>query len=171
MKPVLSPGLPFNNLHLWLKLIHMLYFVYHNLQFRLPLLPSLLWILLKSESFDQCCSAKKVFLQIPQNWQENTEKGILHKFFHLSFAKFLITFFFKERVGRPLHHKHSFCLLSHHDFSSFQKQCHIYFLPEYFFGLTCRLETRVSSVFQALSQKAIFNPVEHLRWSFFCGNI
>ena len=53
---------------------------------------------------------------------------------------------------------------------AFQKQCHTYFLAEYFFGLICRLGTRVSSIFQALSQKPIFNPVEHLRWSFFCEN-
>ena len=33
---------PFNNLHFWIKLAHMLQFLYHNLQFRLSILPSLL---------------------------------------------------------------------------------------------------------------------------------
>ena len=75
--------------------------------------------------------------------------------------------FLKEPFGRLLHHKHSFSSLSHHDLSPFPKQCHTYFLPEYFFGLTCGLGTRVSSIFQALSQKPIFNPAEHLWWSFF----
>ena len=41
---------------------------------------------------------------------------------------------------------------------------------EYFFGWTCRLGTRVSSIFKALSQKPISYLVEHLRWSFFCEN-
>ena len=51
--------------------------------------------------------------------------------------------------------------------TSIQKRCHAYFLVGYFFGLICRLGTRVSSILQALSQKSIFNPVEHLRLSFF----
>ena len=46
---------------------------------------------------------------------------------------------------------------------------HIFWL-NIFFGLICRLGTRVSSIFQALSQKSIFNPVEHLRLSFFGKN-
>ena len=75
--------------------------------------------------------------------------------------------FFKVPFGRLLLHKHSFCLLSHHDLSPFQKRCHTPFPAEYFLGLICRLETSVSSIFQTLSQEPIFNPVEHLRWSFF----
>ena len=75
--------------------------------------------------------------------------------------------FFKESFGRLLLHKHSFCLLSQRDASSFQKRCYTYFPAEYFLGLIYRLVTRVSSIFQTLSQKPIFNPVEHLRWRFF----
>ena len=76
--------------------------------------------------------------------------------------------FFKEPFGRLLRHKHSYCLLSHHDLLHFEKRCHTYFLAEYFFGLICRLGTRVNSILQALSQKPVFKPVEHLRWSFSC---
>ena len=78
--------------------------------------------------------------------------------------------FFKEPFGRLLHHKHSFCLLSNHDILPFQKWCHTHFLADYFVGLICRLGTRVSSIFQTLNQKAIFNPVEYLRWSVFGEN-
>ena len=52
--------------------------------------------------------------------------------------------FFKEPFGRLLLHKHSFCLLSHHDLLPFQKRCHISS------GLICRLGTGVSSIFQTL---------------------
>ena len=74
---------------------------------------------------------------------------------------------FKEPLGQLLLHKHSSCSLSYHKISPFQKQCHTYFLTEFFLCLICRLGTRVSSIFQTLSQKLIFNPVKHLRWSFF----
>ena len=47
-------------LHFWLKLVHK--FLYHNLQFRLTILPSLLLILLKSEAVVRSCSAKKSVL-------------------------------------------------------------------------------------------------------------
>ena len=36
----------YDNIHFWLKLVHMLWFLYHNLQFRLPIIISLLLILL-----------------------------------------------------------------------------------------------------------------------------
>ena len=74
--------------------------------------------------------------------------------------------FFKENFGQLLLHKHSFSLLSHHDFSPFPKRFHAYFPAEYFLDLICTLVTRVIIIFQALSPKPIFNPVEHLRWSF-----
>ena len=76
----------------------------------------------------------------------------------------------KEPFGRLLPHKHSFCLLSHHDLLFFQKRCHIYFPAECFLGLIYRLGTRVSSEFETLSQASIFNPVKHLRQSFFFEN-
>ena len=47
---------------------------------------------------------------------------------------------------------------------------HIFWLSV-FFGLICRLGTRVSSIFQALSQRPIFNPVEYQRLSFFYAKI
>ena len=90
--------------------------------------------------------------------------------FSFEFCEIFHNIFFKEPFGLLLHHKHSFCLLSYHDLLSFQKQCHTYFLATYFFGLTCRLGTRVSSIFQALSQKPVVNLVEHQQWSFFREN-
>ena len=75
--------------------------------------------------------------------------------------------FLKEPFGRLLLHKYSFCLLFQHHTSSFQKRCYTYFPAEYFLSLIYRLVTRVSALFQTLSQKPIFNPVEHLRWRFY----
>ena len=91
--------------------------------------------------------------------------------FSCEFCEISHNIFFKERFGRLLQHKHSLCLLSRLAFLPIQKRCHTYFLTEYFFGLICRLGTRVSSILQALSQKSIFNPVEHLRLSFFLAKI
>ena len=75
--------------------------------------------------------------------------------------------FLKEPFRRLLLHKHSFCLPSQHDALPFQKRCYTYFPAEYFLGLIYRLVTRVSSIFQTISQKPIFNTVEHLRLGFF----
>ena len=74
------------------------------------------------------------------------------------------------QFGRLFLHKHSFCLLSHHDLLFLEKRCHTYLPPEYFLGLIYRLGTRVSSIFQTHSQTPIINPVEHLRRSFFFEN-
>ena len=60
--------------------------------------------------------------------------------------------FFKEPFGRLFLHKHLFCLLRHHDLLFFQKWFHTYFPAEYFLGLIYRLGTRVSSIFQTLTQ-------------------
>ena len=169
---VLSAGLPlFNNLHFWLKLIYMLQFLYPNLWFRLPILPLLLLILLESEAVVRCCSARKLFLQISQNSQENTKKQIRrHICFLVNSAKILITSFLKNPSGgcfsiniRSVYYPTmTFCIFKN-------DVIHIFWL--FFYGLICRLGTRVSSIFQVLSQKPIFIPIEHLRWSFFCENI
>ena len=112
-----------------------------------------------------------MFFQISKNSQENPQKEIPVQMFSCEFCEIPHNIFFKERFRRLLRYKHSLCLLSHLDFLPIQKRCHTYFLAEYFFGLICRLGTRVSSIFQALSQKSIFNPVEHLRLSFFLAKI
>ena len=122
---------------------------------------------LSKEAVVQRCSVKRVFLKISQNSQENTKNEIPAQMLSCEFCEISHNIFFKEPFGRLLHHKHSFCLLSHHDLSPFQKQCHTYFLAEYFFGLICRLGTRVNSIFQALSHNPNFNPVEHLRLELF----
>ena len=87
--------------------------------------------------------------------------------FSCEFCEISHNTFFKEPFGRLLLHKHSFCLLSHRDLLFFQKRCHTYVPAEYFHGLIYRLETRVSSIFQTLSQTPIFNPVKHLYRFFF----
>ena len=96
-----------------------------------------------------------------------SRKRSRHRWFFYELCKISHNTFLKEPFGRLLLHKHSFCLLSQHDASPFQKRCYTYFPAEYFLGLIYRLVTRVSSIFQTLSQKPIFNPVEHLRWRFF----
>ena len=57
------------------------------------------------------------------------------KFLSCEFCKISHNTFFKEHFGQLLQYKHSFCLLSSHDVSLFQKQCHTSFLAEYFFRL------------------------------------
>ena len=91
--------------------------------------------------------------------------------FSCEFCKISHNNFFKEPFGRLLLHKHSLCLLSYYDLSPFQKRCHTYFLAEYFFGLICRLGTKVSSICKTLSQKPIFNLFKHLGWSFSCEKV
>ena len=83
--------------------------------------------------------------------------------FSCEFCEISYNIFFKEPFGQLLQHKHSVCCpicLSKNDVTN------IFWLRIYF-GLICRLGTRLKSIFQALSQKPIFNPVEHLRLSFF----
>ena len=77
--------------------------------------------------------------------------------FSCEFCEISHNTFFKEPFGRLLLHKHSLCLFSYHDLSPFQKRCRPFFLADYFFGLICRLETKVSSICKTLSQKPIFS--------------
>ena len=97
----------------------------------------------------------------------SSKKRFRNRWFICELCKIYHNIFLKEPFERLLLHKQSFCLLSQHDNSSFQKRCYTYFPTEYLLGLIYRLVTRVSSIFQTLSQKPIFNPVEHLRWRFF----
>ena len=136
--------------------------MYHNLQFRLPILPSLLLILLQSETVVRCCSAKRVFLQISQNSQENTKKKILAQMLSCEFCE--ISFLKKTSDGCfSISTRSVYCpiRLFKNDVT------HIFWLSIFFFGLICRLGTRLSWIFQALGQKPIFNPVARLRWSLF----
>ena len=96
-----------------------------------------------------------------------SKKRFRHRWFFCKLCKISHNTFLKAPFGRLLLHKHSFCLLSQHDASPFQKRCYTNFPAEYFLGLICRLVTRVCSIFQTLSQKPIFKAVEHLRWRFF----
>ena len=89
-----------------------------------------------------------------------------HKRFFCELCKISHNTFLKEPFGRLFLHKHSFCLLSQHNAWPFQKRCYRYFPAEYFLVFISWLVKRVSSIFQTLIQKPIFNPVEHLRWRF-----
>ena len=95
--------------------------------------------------------------------KEAPKKRFRHRCFLVNSAKFPIASFLKNASD-------GFFIINTryvHCPTSIQKQCHTYFLAEYFFGLICRLEARVSSILKALSQTSIFNLVEHVRFSFF----
>ena len=94
--------------------------------------------------------------------KKTPKKRFRRRCFLVNSAKFPITSFSKNASDGcfSINNRYVYCP------TSIQKRCHSYFLVEYFFGLICRLRTRVSSIFQALTQKSIFNPVEHLRVSF-----
>ena len=97
-------------LHFWLKLIHMILFLYHNLQFRLPVLP------LSGAVLQKKCAYKfsKIHKKTPK-------KRFQHRCFVVNSGKFLIISFLKNPSGRLLQQKHSFCLQSHHDLFAFSK--------------------------------------------------
>ena len=94
------------------------------------------------------------------------KKEIIAQMSSCEFYEIIHSTFLKEPFGRLLLHKHSFCLLFHQDHLFFQKGCHTYFPAKYFLLLIYRIGTRVSSMFQNLTQASIFNPVEHAQWSF-----
>ena len=112
------------------------------------------------------------FAKFTREWSYRLKLNFIKKeipawMFSCEFCEIYHNTFFKELFGRLLLHKRSFRLLSHRELLTFQKRCDTYFPTEYFLGLICRLGKWVSSMFQILSQKPIFNPVEHLLWSFF----
>ena len=119
-----------------------------------------------------CFQSKAIFVSVaistqvasvPLNW---SKKEITAQMLSCELCKISHKTFFKEPFGWLLLHKHLFCLLPHHDLLSFQKQCQTYFPAKYFLVLIWRLVTRVSSIFQTLTQKPIFNPLKNLRWRF-----
>ena len=110
-----------------------------------------------------------MFLMKQQMYRVNNykKKEIPAQIFSCEFCEISHITIFKEPFGRLLPHKHSFRLLSHHNLLFFQKWYHIYLPAEYFLGLMYKLGTRVSSIFQTLSQNPISNPVKHLWQNFF----
>ena len=76
------------------------------------------------------------------------QKGIPAQMFSRKFCDISHKNFFKEPFGRLLLYKHFIYCPN----TPFQKRCHTYFLAEYFFGIICRLGTKVSSIFKTLSQ-------------------
>ena len=107
------------------------------------------------------------FAKFPRKQQ----KDIPLPMFSCEFCEISHNTFFKEPFGRLLLHKHSLCLFSYHDLSSFQKRCRTFFLAEYFLGFFCRLRTKVSSICNTLSQEPIFNLFKHLGWNFSCEKV
>ena len=73
------------------------------------------------------------------------QKEIPLQMFSGNSTKFLITRFLKNPSDGCFCINTGSVLFSYHNLSPFQKRCHTYFLPEYFFGLICRLGTKVSS--------------------------
>ena len=82
-------------------------------------------------------------------------------------GKFLIILFLKNPSDGCFRINTRSFYCPYHDLLFFQKRCHTYFSAEYFPGLIYRLGTKVSSIFQTVSQTPIFKPVKHLRLSFF----
>ena len=109
-------------------------------------------------------------MQISQNSQENTKKRFRYRCFLVNSAKFLITPFLKSPSGA------CFCINTrsvYFPITTFRlfKTDVTRFLAEYFFGLICRLGTKVDPLCKTLSQKPIFNLVKHLGWSFSCEKV
>ena len=118
----------------------MLYNLHHNLQFRLPIHPSLLLILPKSEAVVPWCSYKfhKVNKKIPAlescfHWSCRSavpnfiKKETLAQIFSCEFCEISHNIFFKEFFRWLLLHSHSFWLC-HHGLWPFQKRFSIIFI-------------------------------------------
>ena len=110
------------------------------------------WYCYNQKQSSDAVLQKLCFYTNSKNSQENIRKEIPAQMFPCEFWEIFHKIFLKEPLGRLLNYKHSFWLLSDHDLSPFRKPCHTYFLAEYFFGLICRLGTRVNSIFQVLNQ-------------------
>ena len=80
--------------------------------------------------------------------KKTPKKRFRHRCFLVNSAKFPITSFLKNASDGcfSINTRYVYCP------TSIQKRCHTYFLAEYFFGLICRLGTRVSSIFQVRSR-------------------
>ena len=100
-----STGVLLNKLHLWLKLV---WFLYHNLKFRLPILPSLLLILLIiSEAVVWWCSAKKLFLQSSKIHKETPALVSLFQWGYRSRVEL-----YQKKIPTPMF-SCEFCEISH----------------------------------------------------------
>ena len=151
--------------------MYALVYGFYNLWFNLTILPSLLFdtaitrssrpvVLCKKEvpayfsNFTRKPLRKRLVFKEVTVLQSLTlsKKRFRHRWFIFELCKISHNIFLEEPFGRLLLHKHSFCLLSQHDASPFQKHCYTYFPAEHFLGLFYRLVTRVSSIFQTLAR-------------------
>ena len=98
--------------------------------------------------------------------KKTPKKRFRHRCFLVNSAKFPIAYFLKNASNGCFSINTGYVHCPTLIFLPFQKRCHTYFLTEYFLDLICSLGTRVSSIFEAFSQKSIFNPAEHLQLSF-----
>ena len=64
-----------------------------------------------------------------------SKKRFRNRWFICELCKISPNIFLKEPYGQLLLHKHSFCLLSQHDASPFQKRCYTHSSAKYFLGL------------------------------------
>ena len=104
---------------------------------------------------------------MPQSSQENIKKEIPSQMFSCEFYQISSNILFKEPFERLSLDKHSFVHCRITTFRLFKNDVSHIFRLCIFFGLICRVGTRVNSILKTGSQKPIFNLVEHLRWNFF----
>ena len=92
--------------------------------------------------------------------KKTPKKRFRHRCFLVNSAKFSITSFLKNASGGffSINTRYVYCPTL--TFCLFKNDVtHIFWLSV-FFDLACRLRIKVSSIFQALSQKSIFNSVD-----------
>ena len=85
--------------------------------------------------------------------KKTPKKRFRYRCFLVNSAKFPITSFLKNASDGcfSINTRYVYCP------TSIQKRCHTYYLAEYFFGLICRLGTRVSSIFSLLLARSLYS--------------
>ena len=105
---------------------------------------------------------KRCSFKFPKIHKKTPKKRFWHRCFLVNSAKYPIIYFSKNTSDDCfiINFRYFYCP------TYIQKRCHTCFPIEYFFGLICRLATRVSSIFHAVSQKSIFNQSSICDWVF-----
>ena len=108
---------------------------------------------------------KRCFYKFCKIHTKTPKKRFRHRCFLVNSAKFPIAYFLKNASNGCFSINTGYVHCPNLIFCLFKNDV-THFLAEYFLDLICSLGTRVSSVFEAFSQKSIFNPAEHLQLSF-----
>ena len=149
LKPVqISPGLPFfDNLHFWLKLVHMLKFciIIYSIVCHFPL--HYYWYCYNKKQsssgvLQKTCYYKfrKIHKKTPALktcfcWSSRSTELITYRNFLVNSAKFLATLFLENPLDGCFRINTRSVYYPTTTVCFFQKRCHIYFLAEYFLGL------------------------------------